>query len=192
MPREEGVHSLFVRKNVNFLMATRRYEELHGLPQTIEELAGHRLYIRSSENRTYTNTLVCGCRTFTLEESGHLIHADADTCRSALLASRGIALDMDLGFVLTPLASGMIVPVLPGWHRKPWTDTICCPKELARDPLIASLMSEMKRTMLESQLDKWQFWYKRLGLPMDSVAEGEGEAEQSSPFPGTGTLAGGF
>ena len=50
----------------------------------------------------------------------------------------------------------------------------------------------MKRTMLESQLDKWQFWYKRLGLPMDSVAEGEGEPEQSSPFPGTGTLAGGF
>jgi len=179
MPQEEGVHSLFVRKNINFLMASRRYEELHGLPQTIEELPEHRLYIRSSTNRTYTNTLVCGSRTFTLEESANLIHADADTCRSALLASRGIALDMDLGFVLTPLASGMIVPVLPGWHRKPWTDTICCPKELARDPVIAGLMAEMKRAMLESQLDKWQFWYRRLGLPMDSVAgEEDGKAEE--------------
>lgn len=172
-PAEAQVHSLFVRKNVNFLMASSRYAEANGLPQTIEELQQHKLYIRSSSNRTYTNCLVCGAQTFELEESERLIHADADTCRSALLSARGIALDMDLGYVLTPLASGLIVPVLPGWHRRAWTDTICCLKESARDPLIGSLMQEMKQAMLSSQLDKWQFWYKRLGIPMSAVLEEE-------------------
>ncbi len=159
--------SIPVEKSYNFLMATRRYLDTHGTPETIEDLTRpcHRVLLRNRDNRFYNNRLENNGETFYLGDNVSIFYGDAAACRDQLLAGEGIGADLSVGFVADAIEAGVVIPVLPGWHRTPWHYHVYCRSESAEDPVIREVMALVRNNAFRSLVSQWQYWYRRLGLP---------------------------
>ena len=159
--------SITVEKSYNFLMATRRYLDTHGTPETIEDLTNsrHRILLRNRDNRFYSNRLENKDAVFYLGENVNVFYGDAAACRDQMLAGEGIGADLSVGYVADAIEAGVVLPVLPGWHRTPWHYHVYCRSESAEDPVIREVMALVKNNAFRSLTSQWQYWYRRLGLP---------------------------
>ncbi|MDO5532802.1 LysR family transcriptional regulator, partial [Sutterella sp.] len=135
-PKRPELRADFIRTNAFLMLASRRFCERHGLPKTVEELERFRVAIRNPENRSFSRRLRNGDRTFFLPDGPNLVYADTITCRDLLLSGQAISLDVSISTVLAELKAGLLVPVLPGWHRKPNDTYVCCHMRFSGDPVI--------------------------------------------------------
>lgn len=71
--------------------------------------------------------------------------------------------------ISTELASGIFVPVLPGWHRKPWDNHFCVLRRNADDRLLRELMSVIRKSFYTHLVDSWKYWYRHFGFPIEDV-----------------------
>lgn len=163
----KGVFALPAGRCVNFLMASDTYIKRYGAPESIEDLLGgkHRLLVRNRDNRFYSNKLTNGHRTAYISSTAQVFYGDAAACREMLIAGGGIATDLSVGYVSEYIAHGTIKPVLPGWHREPWTFHVYCRAAQAEDRLIREVMALIVRSAFSQISNQWEFWYDRLKLP---------------------------
>ena len=93
-------------------------------------------------------------------------------CRDRLLAGEGIAVDLATGFMADALLEGRAVPVLPGWHRPAWKLTVAARPQNAGDPAVKALMTVLCGYAADqSGISSWSFWYRRFGIPLETVRE---------------------
>ena len=169
VPEDKNITSVQIADEVTMLFASRDYIRQNGEPRTIEELAGHTLLMRNPSNRSFGRTLRCGDRDFVIPDDWHVHYGDAAMCRQALLDGEGIAVDVFFPLIADELISELVVPVLPGWHRLPWSLTVSCPTMLAQDETIQDIMQYIRCITLDSFMDRWPFWYQRFGVSADLV-----------------------
>ena len=165
-PNTPEVFTMPMGKNWTFPMACTSYIKRYGKPENIEDLCAHRLILRNRSNLSVCQRLVCRNESFYISSDQLTFRGDASACREMLLRGEGIAVDMDVGYVCDELAGGLIVPVLAGWHRDPWQESVCCRIDLKSDPLVREIMSAIVRCSTISAFDRWPFRYKHFGLPM--------------------------
>lgn len=162
------VFSLPVARCFNFLMASDAYIRRNGMPEKIGDLLDgkHRLIMRNRNNRFFSNKLTDGVQTAYIGSRADVFYGDAETCREMLISSRGIAVDLSVGYVSEFIAQGTVRPVLPGWHREPWTYYVYCREAQAEDHLVRELMAFIAKNAFSQISNQWEFWYRRLGLPI--------------------------
>ena len=154
----------------SFLMASPAYLKRSGTPQTPEDLFHHTLLLRQKENGAHEETLVNGSRIFTIDNRFQRRLESAALCRARLLAGEGIAIDLTTGFMMQELAAGDIVPVLPGWHRRPWPLVLAAHPNQAQRPVIAALSETIARHVRHlSGMADWKFWYRHFNLPLPAI-----------------------
>ncbi|MGN1149565.1 MAG: hypothetical protein ACI4SY_02530, partial [Sutterella sp.] len=96
----------------------------------------------------------------------------AQICRDRLLAGEGIAVDLSTGFMADALLEGRVVPVLPGWHRPAWKLTVAARPQNTGDPAVQALMTVLCGYAADqSGISSWSFWYRRFGIPLETVRE---------------------
>lgn len=164
----QGVFALPVGRCFNFLMATENYIRHHGQPQSIEDLLDgkHRLLMRNPKNRFFSNKLTNGRQSVYVGPHANVFYGDAEACREMLVSGGGIATDLSVGYVSEFLANGTVRAVLPGWHREPWTFYVYCRAAQSEDKVIREVMALIAKSAFSQISNQWEFWYKRLGLPM--------------------------
>lgn len=164
----KGVFSLPVGRCFNFLMASDTYIRRNGAPEKISDLLDgkHRLIMRNRNNRFFSNRLTDGLQTVYLSSKADVFYGDAEACREMLVSGRGIAVDLSVGYVSEFIAQGTVRPVLPGWHREPWTYHLYCREAQVEDRVIRELMAFIARNAFSQISNQWEFWYRQLGLPM--------------------------
>jgi DNA-binding transcriptional LysR family regulator len=165
VPEEPGVFSLRISNDIPVMLASAAYIRHFGAPQSVEELAAREIWLRTASNRSSCRLLESGRERFRLPDGPNLHYADADACRRAVLLGYGIGIDLTFGLMAEAIVSGAVQPVLPQWHRRPWQRTVICPARLSSDPLVRGAMQAIRSATLQSFIDDWPFWYRRLGLP---------------------------
>ena len=167
-PAKEGITWIPAGHNVTFLMASRGYLRRHGAPQSVEELRNHTLLLRNTSNRSFSRRLENRDASFEIESDDKVHFEDAYSCRTHLIAGEGISVDLVPSFVADELMRGDIVPVLPGWHRRPWE--ICvCRRELDHSPLISEMANLIVENFKKHTVDSWMFWYRYFSIPTELV-----------------------
>ena len=168
-PVEKEIFHQKIKDEATALFASVNYLRRCGEPKCAADLINHTLLMRNPSNRSFSSKLENGSETLFITDKFRVHYGDAATCRQALLAGEGIAVDLCFAYIAEELAAGTVVPILPGWHRELWERTVACPVRLASDPLIRSLMTHLKEATLQSYMDSWHFWYERFGLPLSSI-----------------------
>lgn len=96
------------------------YLQRRGTPQNPEDLKDHTLILRTDKNYPTDHTIFCGGeeRAFVWHDIGF---KEGDlSCKVAILADIGIAMDLSFDLCKLEILAGELVPVLNGWHRAPW------------------------------------------------------------------------
>ena len=153
---------------VTMLLAHRSYIERHGMPLTPADLSRHTVILRSSFSRSFSTRLEKGGEFFYIPQ-GDWRQGDSLYCLELLRNGSGISVDVSLSRVQVELASGEIVPVLPGWHREPWRNSIACRREDAANPVFRELMELVARHFNSLAFPLWQRWFRRFGIPVETV-----------------------
>lgn len=167
-PTKEGITWIPAGHNVTFLMASRSYLRRNGTPQSVQELRNHTLLLRNSSNRSFSRRLENRDAVFEIESDEKVHFEDAYSCRTHLIAGEGISVDLVPSFVADELMRGDIVPVLPGWHRRPWE--ICvCRRDSDHSPLVSEMADLIVENFKKHTVDSWMFWYRYFSIPLESV-----------------------
>ena len=167
-PTKEGIAWIPAGHNVTFLMASRSYLRRNGTPQSVQELRNHTLLLRNSSNRSFSRRLENRDAVFEIESDEKVHFEDAYSCRTHLIAGEGISVDLVPSFVADELMRGDIVPVLPGWHRRPWE--ICvCRRDSDHSPLVSEMADLIVENFKKHTVDSWMFWYRYFSIPLESV-----------------------
>ena len=106
-------------RNVYLPVASPEYIAKHGMPLQPQDLMHHNVYLYSGTVRDETRTLVRGDQEVPLVLSQVTRIVDILTIREALLNHMGVAVDMPLVQVYEDITAGRLVPILPGWMRRP-------------------------------------------------------------------------
>ncbi|MDL2058492.1 LysR family transcriptional regulator [Mesosutterella sp. AGMB02718] len=123
----------------NCLVATPAYLKRRGTPLRVEDLARHTLLLSQRSDVPATSRLICGSEEFSLDSLEHWVFdprsgrreligraggpgpekrsSDEYVSYAAVMNDQGIAVDIPLSFLEPRLKAGLLVPVLPGWHR---------------------------------------------------------------------------
>ena len=124
----ESVDELVVRPyNVatGALLASPLYLELYGRPRTPADLYEYVGLLHVSPNNEATTALYHGAEVFEpLGWRRTFVSHDQLMLKRMLVEHLGITADLFPGHALEELRSGALVPVLPGWHRRPWQMSI--------------------------------------------------------------------
>lgn len=167
IPNDERISWTPLGLNVSFLTATPCYLERYGELKSIEDLSKRVILQRNSFERASSNVLHSYDKEFLLPNSRLCRFGDADFCKTLLLSSQGIAVDLTPTFLGKELIEGTVVPVLPEWHRL-WhinlayrRDSLCTVKQEIIDAIRAVFDS--------SSVWNWKYWFANLNLPLDSI-----------------------
>ena len=172
VPKGSGFHVRRCHSEVSCLVASPEYLERMGEPRQIGEIADHTLLLRQTTGWAYSRRLECGSSTYYIRSDQKTMQGDPFFCRTMLLEGRGIAIDLSLGFLEEELEAGKVVPVLKGWHRQPWDNSVVCRREAADDPLVRELLERLA-DRIDADADQiWKKWYARFGIPLESVVMG--------------------
>lgn len=111
-----------------FPMASRKYIDRMGAPASPVALASHTLLRRVARHYPPCDQLYKGLSCQPIP-SAQVLSGDFLTIRTALLSDMGISIDLPPACVKEAIKEGQIVPVLNGWHRKPFEITLALRKE---------------------------------------------------------------
>ncbi len=183
-----GLYVLDMGTCPNFMMASPEYLRARGVPERIEDLAGHTMLLRREQFYPTADKLYCGNETFDLHTQSHTLmrdgvletmtsdesaeprkpieftYGDTLTCAVDALEGRGIAVDLSCGLMQEELADGRLCPVLPGWHRAPWDKTIVVQaKNYANEDVGGFLRWYQKREMHAAH-SRWSAIFENFGF----------------------------
>ena len=100
-------------------VASPTYISRHGMPLAPTDLVKHTVYAYQGPVRLDTKFLERGVLREAPVYDRVVRMADITTIRQALLADQGVGIDMPLVQIYEDLTAGRLVPVMPGWMRKP-------------------------------------------------------------------------
>lgn len=100
-------------------VASPLYIRRHGLPRMPEDCRRHTGILISSPTRAATTTLERDGIVETIGWSSTLTVHSLSSAKSAVALGAGIVPDMPLYHCADEIEAGTVVPVLPGWHRRP-------------------------------------------------------------------------
>ncbi len=110
-------------------LACPAYLRRHGTPHAPQELRRHDLILKTGEHFPVATHLVLRGERRPVVWRHVVFHHDMLNIKDAVLRGFGIGLDIPLGMVLDELRSGLLVPVLDGWHRDYWDYCIAVRRE---------------------------------------------------------------
>lgn len=170
----------------NLPLASPAYLAKYGTPHSPKDLSEHTLILTCREAMGLTDKLYKGQETFCLSKM------DFETCvpskdkavkqpkiltagyyPSLLLAvqGQGIILDIALGFAKEYLKRGELVPVLNGWHRKPWEKFLVFKKEALSNKRFMHFIRWFCQNEPQVSHREWLHWYHHFGISPDCVHE---------------------
>ncbi len=106
-------------RNVYIPVASPAYIAKHGMPVSPNDLVHHNVFLYNGPVREETKTLVRGDQEMPLVLNRVTRVVDIMTIREALLNNMGVAVDMPLVQVYEDIIAGRLIPILPGWMRRP-------------------------------------------------------------------------
>ena len=168
IPANSELFATALDPGVTMLLAHRSYIQRRGMPRSPADLAHHTVILRNSFNRTFSTRLEKGGDAYYIPQ-GDWRQGDSLYCLELLKSGAGIAVDVSLSRVQDELAAGELVPVLPGWHREPWHNSVACRREDSADPVIRELMILVARHFNSLGAPLWQHWFRRFGIPLETV-----------------------
>ena len=168
-PKVPELHADYIRTNVFLMLASHAFVRRYGLPKRVEDLEHFPVVIRNPENRSFSRHLQKGDESFYIPDGQNIIYADTTTARALLVNGEAIAIDVSISTVLPELEAGRLVPVLPGWHRRPNDTYVCCHEKNATDPVIHDLMTIIRETLRDETQDRWETWFERLGIDVAAI-----------------------
>ena len=123
-PPEEGLVLFEAGTAFNVPLVSRGYAKRFGIPNSPDDLKLHRVIVRADRNYPETRTLVLGGREVLLQCAGIAFAGDVLSGKEALLNGEGVALDLSFSSCRDEIESGLLFPVLRGWHRPVWELTV--------------------------------------------------------------------
>ncbi len=118
-PTLPGLVYMYRGRNVYLPVASPAYIARHGMPLGPIDLVKHTVYAYQGPVRPETKFLERGEIREAPVYDRVVRMADITTIRQALLADQGVGVDMPLVQIYEDLTAGRLVPVMPGWMRKP-------------------------------------------------------------------------
>lgn len=170
----------------NLPLASPAYLAKHGTPHSPKDLFEHTLILTRRNAMELTDKLYKGQEIFSLSNMDFESKTDsknktinppkiltAGYYPSLLLAiqGQGIILDIALGFAKEYLKRGELVPVLNGWHRKPWNKFLVFKKESLNNKNLMNFIRWFCQNELQASHREWLHWYKYFGISPDCVHE---------------------
>ena len=194
-----GLHVMPILRGTNFMLATPRYLEEHGVPNKVEDLVHHLLFVRTGRHYPTTTRLFSLTEMFDFETllrqplpdklgllaqkefsyTRHLrkksklsiLYGDTLSCLQSALEGVGIAVDLSLGLVGQYLQSGQLVPVLKDWHRPIWNNTLVTrERNVFNEPIMQFMHWYAEREKLSGD-ERWKSWYRHFGMDPEAVLE---------------------
>lgn len=103
------------------VLASPDYLWRNGMPHSIEELREHTGLLQESASQTPTQFLYNnGKASHVLRWKRVFVTHDQVTLKNLILQGYGITVDLFIGHVTREIDEGKILPILPGWERRPW------------------------------------------------------------------------
>lgn len=100
-------------------VAAPEYLAKHGVPTHPDDLREHDVILRDGPHYPKTTWLEKGTERIPLKFR-NVYEGDALSCRQAALSGHGISLDVSYAVIRREIKSGLLRPVLNGWHRPTW------------------------------------------------------------------------
>ena len=120
------------------------------------------ILLRYSSSPYYADYVENGEQKFKLRNCRKINYGDATACKEMLLAGAGIAVDLNLGMVRTPLNDQSVVAVLPQWHRPVARAHIYCRNENKNSPLYQEILKLMVQSGQSDQTSPWRAFSKSI------------------------------
>lgn len=128
VPTLPGLVYMYRGRNIYLPVASPEYIATHGMPLHPRDLAKHTVYAYSGPVRQETKTLCRGDEEIAPKLQRVVRMADITTIRQAVIAGNGVGLDIPLVQIWEDLIGERLVPIMPGWMRRPEECFIVCSK----------------------------------------------------------------
>ena len=141
-------------RNVYVPVASRHYIEEHGLPLHPKDLAAHTLLVYDGTVRPATRYLENGDRREEVRWKQVLRVSNILAIKKSVIDGLGISVDLPLFHCAQEIASGVLVPILPGWVHPPVECFVCTSKnQLAHSPppRISAVVPNAPGSVLQEQ-----------------------------------------
>lgn len=106
-------------RNVYVPVASRRYIEEHGMPLHPKDLAAHTVLVYDGSVRSATRYLENGDKREEVKWKQVLRVSNILAIKKSVIDGLGISVDLPLFHCAQEIASGILVPILPGWVHPP-------------------------------------------------------------------------
>ena len=115
-------------RNVYVPVASRRYIEEHGMPLHPKDLAAHTVLVYDGSVRSATRYLENGDKREEVKWKQVLRVSNILAIKKSVIDGLGISVDLPLFHCAQEIASGILVPILPGWVHPPVECCVCTSK----------------------------------------------------------------
>ena len=115
-------------RNVYVPVASRRYIEEHGMPLHPKDLAAHTVLVYDGSVRSATRYLENGDKREEVKWKQVLRVSNILAIKKSVIDGLGISVDLPLFHCAQEIASGILVPILPGWVHPPVECFVCTSK----------------------------------------------------------------
>lgn len=149
-------------RNVYVPVASRHYIEEHGLPLHPKDLAAHTLLVYDGTVRPATRYLENGDRREEVRWKQVLRVSNILAIKKSVIDGLGISVDLPLFHCAQEIASGVLIPILPGWVHPPVECFVCTSKTNWRIRRHRVFRSGSKRAWFSSSRAK-RIWLRPSG-----------------------------
>ena len=163
-PHVDSVITYDAGMSVNMLLCSPGYLETHGRPVVPEDLTGHTLIFRRARFYPISPALWHGDKSWPITSVRTLRIGDAMSCKMAALQGLGITVDLGLPFCRKEIEAGELVPVVLGWHRKPWEMRVGIAKRNESDARLVRFARWFAEKQREAYPKRWKPVYQRFGV----------------------------
>lgn len=145
-------------RNVYVPVASRRYIEEHGMPLHPKDLAAHTVLVYDGSVRSATRYLENGDKREEVKWKQVLRVSNILAIKKSVIDGLGISVDLPLFHCAQEIASGILVPILPGWVHPPVECFVCTSKQIGASAATAYFCSGSKRAWFNFSKAKKTWW----------------------------------
>lgn len=147
----------------NFPLATPDYLMENGTPESPEDLKNHAVILRTGRNYPPSYFLCRRTEKKPLVWNRVSFSGDALSCKAAVMADAGIAIDLSFDLCKQEILKGELVPVLNGLHRTPWEMTLVMTERLQSNARLMQFCRWLvERESVDNQA-RWKPMFRMLG-----------------------------
>ena len=147
-----------------FPCASPRYLKKMGVPKTPEDLKNHSAIVYSGKVRSHCDILELNGLRKTYEFNSEIRFNNILSAKSAVLAGRGIILDLPLHHCFAEIMRGELVPLLDGWRITPLNHYIGCTQEAAKHKRIQVFIDWYIHRIREQEAEMKRVLQSKFGM----------------------------